>query len=712
MYLRIVLSAMVLCAITMAQARQIVLVVRSIPADTPNDPLYIAANINNWDPLNKDFRLTKTPNGHVLEVKTVEEYLQFKVTRGSWETVEGDEMGQRIDNRLIKLSDVGDSIFITVRGWEDIKPRGTVKLQVVDETYGSMHNDQLFVTGNFNGWNPGEETYQLELKGERTFSVSIPYSGEILEYKYTRGSWNTVEGNHVGDIRGNRILIPPYLEVQHDTISTWEDLGTNKRYLMVIDQIPENTPKDAKIYVTGNFNDWQPEDENYLILRKNGKYQVSINSELDTIVYKFTRGDFSTVEGRFNGLARPNRVTIFKETDFPVHVSIMTWEDLSGEWFNVYTISLIVPVLIGFLMILALGGLENSQPANVQLRTLLIILCLALTLRVLPYYRELFTAFPQLILFADLVYFLYPVATYLYMLKLFGKLDEVRKLRYYLHFLPFAIHVVVYMPFFLIERQVFIDHIVNLDFHWVFRLVGFMGLLAGIIYWVKCILAQKAYLRELDENISFDLNLNYTRSIILLNGVALFFWLSIFIIGTIGEMIGRELIPVAEAMTDITWFIFSFNIYLFGYFAIQKPELFKIENPKPSTHGHHNSLEAEELAPLKLKLDELMKTNKPYLDDQLSLNQLADQMGTTVHTLSKVINEGFEINFYEFINQYRIEEFIRLASDPANRHKTYLRLAIEVGFNSKSTFNRSFKKIKGATPREYFKGAQPGVFSS
>jgi AraC-like DNA-binding protein len=60
------------------------------------------------------------------------------------------------------------------------------------------------------------------------------------------------------------------------------------------------------------------------------------------------------------------------------------------------------------------------------------------------------------------------------------------------------------------------------------------------------------------------------------------------------------------------------------------------------------------------------------------------------------------MNFYDFVNRYRLEEFKKLASDPKNRQFTMLALAFDCGFNSKSSFNRYFKKATGQTPSQYF----------
>ena len=97
-----------------------------------------------------------------------------------------------------------------------------------------------------------------------------------------------------------------------------------------------------------------------------------------------------------------------------------------------------------------------------------------------------------------------------------------------------------------------------------------------------------------------------------------------------------------------------------------------------------------------------MVKSKAYKNPNLTLHELALKLKMQPHLLSKVINEGFECNFFDLVNGYRIEEFKKLAHDPRMKNQTFLSLAFEVGFNSKTAFNRSFKKMTNQTPREFF----------
>jgi AraC-like DNA-binding protein len=98
-----------------------------------------------------------------------------------------------------------------------------------------------------------------------------------------------------------------------------------------------------------------------------------------------------------------------------------------------------------------------------------------------------------------------------------------------------------------------------------------------------------------------------------------------------------------------------------------------------------------------------MAVNKPYLDAELTLTELAKRLGVTRSQLSQLINEGTGDNFYDFVNKYRVEQVKALMIDPTMKHYNMLGLALESGFKSKSTFNLIFKRFTGLTPSEYRK---------
>lgn len=100
-------------------------------------------------------------------------------------------------------------------------------------------------------------------------------------------------------------------------------------------------------------------------------------------------------------------------------------------------------------------------------------------------------------------------------------------------------------------------------------------------------------------------------------------------------------------------------------------------------------------------LKDFMQTEKPFLNPQLTLRSLANQINIHPNQLSWLLNEHLKQNYNEYINQYRVEEFKKLAVDSSNKHISLIGLAYESGFNSKTVFNTTFKKIVGMTPKEY-----------
>jgi TolB-like protein/AraC-like DNA-binding protein/Tfp pilus assembly protein PilF len=110
-----------------------------------------------------------------------------------------------------------------------------------------------------------------------------------------------------------------------------------------------------------------------------------------------------------------------------------------------------------------------------------------------------------------------------------------------------------------------------------------------------------------------------------------------------------------------------------------------------------------ELTQNKGKLKQLMTTDKPYLDPNLTLRSLSEKLQMSPNHLSQLLNEGFDKNFSEYINTYRLETFKEKAADASLGHLTILALAYESGFNSKTVFNTFFKRTVGMTPKEYWK---------
>ncbi len=112
----------------------------------------------------------------------------------------------------------------------------------------------------------------------------------------------------------------------------------------------------------------------------------------------------------------------------------------------------------------------------------------------------------------------------------------------------------------------------------------------------------------------------------------------------------------------------------------------------------------EKVSELKEKLTSLMELEKPYLNPELTLKDLAVQFGITRNQLSYLINTSLNSNFYLFVNEYRVSHWKGLMQKDEKKQFTILAHALDSGFNSKSSFNAIFKKLTGLTPSEYRSG--------
>ncbi len=110
------------------------------------------------------------------------------------------------------------------------------------------------------------------------------------------------------------------------------------------------------------------------------------------------------------------------------------------------------------------------------------------------------------------------------------------------------------------------------------------------------------------------------------------------------------------------------------------------------------------LIPLRLQLESYMSAERPYLNPDLNLIQLAKSLDINRGQLSEVINLGFHQNFNDFINQYRVNAVKEMLKEGKQERLSLLGIAYDCGFNSKATFNRVFKKLVGSSPSDYLKG--------
>lgn len=162
-----------------------------------------------------------------------------------------------------------------------------------------------------------------------------------------------------------------------------------------------------------------------------------------------------------------------------------------------------------------------------------------------------------------------------------------------------------------------------------------------------------------------------------------------------GQIINYRVDPLLEPLQELEEF-----------HCLHTSNFHFVEDNKESGRNSSSKNIPGELDPLMQKLLNFIESEKPYLDAQLSLGSLAENLDLHPNKLSYLINEQTGMNFNEFINQFRLAHFKEIAVDAKNAHLTILGLAYESGFNSKTVFNAYFKKIEDTTPGNWLKKAK------
>lgn len=195
-------------------------------------------------------------------------------------------------------------------------------------------------------------------------------------------------------------------------------------------------------------------------------------------------------------------------------------------------------------------------------------------------------------------------------------------------------------------------------------------------------------------------------------------WLSSTIIFFVVLFIFSVINNMAELTHLVNYYYLSLTIIIAAIFIFINRVLFHaLKRPEVFSWIEHDEMQQTFSVPAKdIKAEmkdsdkrnlelllEHIKTKKPYLEPELSVESLAQQVSLKPKELSRLINENLDQNFFDFINRYRIDEAKRLLTNPADKKITVLEVLYEVGFNSKSSFNTLFKKYTGVTPSEFKK---------
>lgn len=288
---------------------------------------------------------------------------------------------------------------------------------------------------------------------------------------------------------------------------------------------------------------------------------------------------------------------------------------------------------------------------------------------------------------------------------------KFRMVRYLYHFIPFVFMYGAMLyhasDYGLIVEEGFIQMTAGAPFY--LRTYGLSLAFFSFLYPLMSIYLLSRHRERIKSEFSYieKINMDWLRYWTILSMLG--FWFS-FIIIWAGSF---QWIDFTTAFQGVAAFI-VLNVSVIGFYGVKQTTIFtnlSPQLPEPTTiakktERYASSKLAEvEVSDMVQKLKQYMEKERPYLDSQLSLESLASTLNLTRHDLSQVINDQFQTNFFGFVNSYRVAAFKGNLKNKKYEHYTLLGIALETGFNSKSSFNSIFKKAEGMTPSEYKKQA-------
>lgn len=372
----------------------------------------------------------------------------------------------------------------------------------------------------------------------------------------------------------------------------------------------------------------------------------------------------------------------------------------------------------GLILALVLARKRVNRRPNKLLALLMVVFSIDLAMAGF-YSLKLEYSYPHLIGLDYSLTLLYGPLLFLYMKTLAGSSLNKKDV---FHFIPFIVLLLYMIPFYAEpggEKIQLVDDAGNTLNTYGFSVINHMKVIHGLTYVGVVAIRINRYQVQLRDSFSTIEKANLA-------------WLKKFIIGVIIMAVTAGVMhlvssfgaPVFVGLSptiydDVTLLSVMAFIYGIGYMGLYQPEVFgpvqqvelsersvaskEVNTVSDSTGYQKSGLEQEEASQIKQRLIAEMRHQKLYRNSELTLNELAAALELSPHNVTETINQYIGKNFYDFVNEYRIEEVKMRLRDPAAGHLTILAIGMEAGFNSKSTFNSVFKKNVGLTPSQYRK---------
>lgn len=373
--------------------------------------------------------------------------------------------------------------------------------------------------------------------------------------------------------------------------------------------------------------------------------------------------------------------------------------DSDIHFLSIPVIFYLASIFITFFSAFLILGKAEKQTADYLLATWFFIIGIHLIFFVL-FYSGQFSNFPYLLGLDIPVPLIHGPMLYLYILYLTGR--QPNRYNWLLHFAPAIITYIYLINFFILTSQekVYIYEYGTTAYRIFRKIIKVVIILSGILYVILSILAVRRYKKQISDLYSNTEKINLNWSYYLITGIALI-WIAVILKNEI-----------------LIFTLVSLFIIVAAYFGISRVGILEFASKQSDITEEKQTEHNDEIVAVKYqktfagedaiqdiykKLTYQMEHEKLYKDPELNLNHVAALLGIQPNILSQTINSVENKNFYDYINRQRIEEFKRIVVLPENQKFTILSLAFESGFNSKTSFNRNFKKYMDSSPREFIK---------